>query len=1114
MSLRLIYGKIGSGKTSLCIREALACEKHVYYITPDQFTFTVEKRICDLVNIHGLGGVEVISLKRLALRYLSMSEGAALPQLDTRAKTIFIQKLLLDYAKQLTVLRKLANEPGSAGALGKLFGEMKRYNIDSVSLREAAEKLPHLSDKLLDLALLFSKYEDSIKRKFIDRDDTMARFAKVVQDGDFPEDTEIYLDRFDGFDASEFSVIKALLKKVPRVTVTLCFHPSDKDKTAFYLHNKMAERLTLIAQESNVKIEPSIILDREKEAEKSLLHLERNYFLYPAKQYEEIPKGIRLVSVPNPLQEVHYVARTILKICREQGYLFKDIAVAARNISGYERYMEAVLPVYNIPFFMDRTIRIFEHPFTVYVLSALELITKGYTYASVFRYLKSGFVRLPSDEIDALENYVLATGIRGNIWKDDEKWSVRADAYSVRESDDDTKLRETADCVRRKIISPLVAFENDLKSGKTALEKCKAIYSFLEATKAERRVLALSRLFEKKGELSLAAEYKGVYNDFIDALDGVCDAFGDENISTKRLYEVLRVAMGEVETGVIPAAQDGVFVGNIDRIKGYNVKALFVLGVVDGVFPASPDRNGILNDMDRSILSENGLEFAFSENKTLYEEEHLIYKSITMPSQFLSLSYPAADMDGAVQRASRIYHRVKEIFPKIEEDCLLIGIEDTDKISVPDITLQYILSAIREGRDSPVLQMAYGWFEEKMPEKLKEAMGGLQFNNKAGKLSKETIKSYMGESLSGSVSRLEKLAGCPFSYFASYILGAKERKVMQASASDAGRFLHDFIDIFSKRLRENSKSWRDVDDAYIDTEFSEIVPMLDKRLSTYMLENSARFTHLFARLRKTVRSGIHMLVSHLKKSAFEPVGYELSFSDNGDLKPLSFTLPGGGRVKLSGRIDRVDAFTEPENGNKMLRIIDYKSGSKTFELGDIYEGLNLQLAVYISAICSEDNEKIIGKNAKPAGVLYFRLVDPIIDGSPFDDDIVIGKIRQKEYKLHGLVLSNENILKAMDADFGSKSDVIPARIQKATVVGSVATEKQFTVLEKYVKQIVHKLLSELSNGNIDISPYKKEKNSACQYCEFSSFCAHDGNHFRTLSKLKTDEIWERMEAET
>ncbi len=1114
MSLRLIYGKIGSGKTSLCIREALACEKYVYYITPDQFTFTVEKRICDLANIHGLGGVEVISLKRLALRYLSMTEGAALPQLDTRAKTIFIQKLLLDNAKDLTVLKKLASEPGSAGALGKLFGEMKRYNMDASSLRQAAEKLPHLSDKLSDLALLFSKYEDSINSKFFDRDDMMARFAKVVQEGSFSEDTEIYLDRFDGFDASEFSVIKAFLEKVPRVTVTLCFHPSDKNKNAFFLHNKMAEHLVSMARENNIKIEAPIVLDREKEAEKSLHHLEENYFSYPAKQYNEEPKGIQLVVAPNPLQEVHSVARKILKLCREQGYLFRDIAVAARNITEYERYMEAVLPFYNIPFFMDRTIRIFEHPFTVYVLSALELITKGYTYASVFRYLKSGFVRLPSDELDTLENYVLATGIRGNTWKDDEKWSARAEAYSVRENDDDIKQREIADSVRRKIISPLLVFENDLKSGKTALEKCEAIYKFLETTKAERRVLALSRLFEKKGELALAAEYKGVYNDFIDALDGVCDAFGDENISTKRLYDVLRVAMGEVETGIIPAAQDGVFVGNIDRIKGYNVKALFLLGVVDGVFPAAPDRNGILNDMDRGTLSQNGLEFAFSENKTLFEEEHLIYKSITLPSQFLTLSYPAADMDGAVQRASRIYHRVKEIFPQIKEECLLIDIEDNEKISVPDVTMQHVLSAMREGQDSHVLQMAYGWLKENMPQKMEEAMRGLYYDNKAGKLSKETIKSYLGESLSGSVSRLEKLAGCPFSYFASYILGAKERKVMQASASDTGRFLHDFIDVFSKRLRENSRSWRDVDDAYIDAEFSEIVPILDKRLSPYMLENSARFTHLFARLRKTMRSAIQTLVSHLKKSAFEPVGYELTFSENGDLKPLSFTLPGGGNVKLSGRIDRADAFTNPENGDKMLRIIDYKSGSKSFELGDVYAGLNLQLAVYISAICAEDNEKIIGKNSKPAGVLYFRLIDPIVDGSPFDEDDTIEKIRQKEFKLHGLVLSDEKILKAMDADFGSKSDIIPARIQKETIVGSVATEKQFLLLEKYVKQTVHKLLAELSDGNIPISPYKKEKLTACQYCEFSSFCAHNGNDFRTLSNLKTDEIWERMEAET
>ncbi len=1114
MSLRLIYGKIGSGKTTLCIREALESGKQVYFITPEQFTFTAEKRICSLVNVHGLGGVEVLSLKRLAFRLLSLHDGAALSQLDSRGKVILLQKLLLDHTKNLTALKKFAGEMGAAGTLGALFGEMKRYNISPDDLIKAAKAVPQTAEKLRDLALLFSAYADVLKEKFYDSDDLMLRLARIIEKTTELENTEIYIDRFDGFDASEFAVLCAMMKKAARVTVTLCFHPKDKKASAFVLHGKMADRLIGIAQENHVAIEPATVLETERRAEASLRFLENAYFQYPTEQFSGTPQGIRLVTAANPLAEVHTVARRILEFCRGKGYLYRDVAIAARNTAAYERYIEAVLPIYGIPFFMDRTIRILEHPFTVFVLSALELITKGYTYECMFRYIKSGFLRLPAEEIDILENYVLATGIRGNAWKNEEKWQARSAAYASRETDEEKEIRQKADAVRRKIVQPLLRLETALKEGKTAAEKCEAMYSFLEEMKADRRILALARLFEKNGDFALSAEYKGVYNAFVDALDGVCDAFGEENIGIRKLYDVLRVALGEVETGIIPAAQDGVFVGDIDRIKGYEVKALFIIGTLDGVFPATPEKTGVLSDRERKMLSEIGLDFAFSENKTLFEEEHLIYKCLTIPREFLEVSYPAADMDGGAQRPSRIYTRIKEIFPDVEEKNMILGLLPDEKLSVPAITLQHVLNELKSGKASKEMRMAYGWLLEYRSEEMKRGLGALSYKNTANRLSAETIHAYMGNTLSSSVSRLEKLAACPFAYYANYMLGARERKIMQAGAADAGRFLHDFIDVFSRRLRENQKRWQEVDDTYIDAEFMEIVPMLDKRLSPYMLENSMRYARLFARLRKAVKTGINMLVRHMQKCGFEPLGYELSFSDGGDLAPLTFTLPGGGKVKLTGRIDRADVLKRGDGEETFLRIIDYKSGAKTFSLGDVYTGLDLQLAVYLSALCAEDNSPIVGKNAKPAGMLYFRLSDPVVPASPMEDDAAIEMLREKQFKLQGLVLEDEDILKAMDKDFGKSSTVLPARSLKSGLSGSLASGDQFARLEKHVKDTVSRLLNCLANGDISIAPYKKEDRSACTYCQFSSFCAHDGTGFRRLSALSADEVWERMEAET
>ncbi len=1114
MSLRLIYGKIGSGKTSLCIREALASEKHVYFITPEQYTFTAEKRICSLVNVHGLGGVEVLSLKRLAARVLAETAGAALPRLSARTKSILLQKILIDNAKKLTVLQTLCKGQGAASALGKLFSEMKRYLITPEELREAAASLPKLEKKLLDVALLFQEYSSAIEDRFSDGDDDLYHFAAAITKENVLGDTEIYLDRFDGFDASEFAAIEAILRAGIRVTVTLCFSPGEEKLPPFVLHAKMANRLLYIAKEAGATIEAPVILSRPRPAAPALQFLENAYFTYPTSVYNGVPEGLSLVAAQNPLGEVHHTAVQILRLCREKGYLYRDIAIAVRNTGDYERYLAAILPGYGIPFFMDRTIHIVEHPFTVFILSALELITKGYTYETMFRYIKSGFLRIPAETIDALENYVLATGIRGDTWKSEEKWNVRMSVYAERETPEETELQAIADATRRKIVTPLCRLEENLKAQKTAAGKCEALYTFLEEMQVPRRVGALSRLFEKNGEYPTAAEYRGVYNDFIDALDGVCDAFGDKNISIRRLYEVLKTALGDVETGIIPAAQDGVSVGSIDRIKGYEVKALFVLGTQDGVFPAAPERGGLLNGTERRMLAEYGLAFVDTEGRARLEEEHLIYKCITIPSSHLSFSFPAASMEGNAQHPSRIYQRVLEIFPKVPTKSLLLGLSEEDKISVPEITLQYLAHDLRSGKAGEKMLAAYGWLLENLPEKTKAAISAMAHQNQARTLSRETIRAFMGNTMTSSVTRLEKLAACPFSYYAYYILGAKERKIMQPGATDAGRFLHDFLDVFSRRLRERGVRWQDVDEAYIDKEFESIVPLLDRRLSAYMIENSARFAHLFVRLKNAVRTAIGVLADHMKKCAFQPLGYELSFGKDGDLAPISFTLPGGTRVELSGRIDRADALSLPENQGTLVRILDYKSGAKSFALDDVYLGLNLQLAVYITALCSPENALLTGGEAKPCGMLYFRLMDPVLDASPQESDEVVENLRRKKFKLQGLVLSDEKVLQAMDSDIGKSSDILPARLLSTGVGGSVASGKQFEMLSRHVTKTVTKLLSCLEKGDVSISPYRKGTEAACTYCKFSAFCAHDGSAYRMLENRTAAEIWEEMEAET
>ncbi len=1112
MSLRLVYGHFGSGKTSFCIHEALSQNESCLYIAPQQFTFTAEQRFCNTVNIHGLGGVQIVSFQRLAARVLSLQKGGALPRLDSRMKAIIMQKLLIENKKKLRVFKKAENDTCLAGELCTLFGELKRYSISPDVLRMAAESLPHCGDKFSDIALLLEKYEETVSGKYADRDDDIELLSTAILTTDFVKDKEIFIDRFDGFDPGEIACIRSMLAVAKRVTVTVALLPEDKNKSEFMLHARMADKLTEIAHEINVPIEKSVILGERKIDNQELAFLEKSYFTYPTSLYENKTESIKLLTSINPMEEVHHAARMILKLCREKGYRFRDIAVCARNIDMYEEFLSSAFACYDIPFFMDRRISILQHPFVVFVLSALELILKGFSYDVMFRYIKSGFLRIRQEDADTLENYVLATGIRGNIWKSEENWKARVRLYGEEESEVDKETLRIADMTRRKIMAPLLKLESDLRNGKSAADKCVAIYAFLTAMKAERRIRAIAKLFEKNGDLGSAAEYRGVYNDLVDALDGIYDTFGDEEISLRRLYDMLRVGLGDFETGIIPSSSDSVSVGSIDRVKGYNVKAVFAFGVADGVFPASPERGGILPDADRIALSSLGVDIATMENKTILEEEHLIYKCITMPTEFLCLSYAAADMEGNAMRPSRIYNRVREIFPAVCEVSELTGIAAEEKISVPDITMRHVLSALRNGEADEKMRRAMGWLLEHRQDEMEAALSSLMDRETDIYLKPDTVNALYGQRFKTSVTRLEKQASCPFAFYTSYVLGAKERKIMQPAATDAGRFLHDFIDMFSKRLRENHINWRSVDSAYIDKEFEIIAPLLEGRISKFALENSPRLAYLFTRLRASVRASILMLSEHMRASSFEPLGYELKFDENGDFLPLTIPLPEGKSIQLTGRIDRADALYSAEKNQTLLRIIDYKSGTPSFDLGDISAGLQLQLAVYISALCTKENETFVGKNPTAAGMLYFKIDDPIVDALPSEQNEVIDSLHKKKFKLSGLVLSDEDVIRAMDLKISTSSDVLPARLSKGIPSGNVATQKQFAAITETAIHTAKRLSQEILNGNVSIRPYQKEDKTPCAYCQYRSICTHDGKTFRQIEKKMPSEVWAEMEA--
>ncbi len=1112
MSLRLILGRQGSGKTHFYMNEVATLSSAPWIIVPEQYSFTAEKRLTEKTGVHGLGGAEIFSFKRLAHRLLSTGEGAALRRVDACGKVMLITKILYEKKGKLSALRGLSGEGSTAQETAELFTEFKRYGVTPEALCEMAEKTEgKLSDKLSDLAVIYGDYERLIKEKYIDGDDDLTRLSFVLPE--YAKDREIYIDGFDGFTPTEFACIEKMLTSAKRVTVMLDMDSSDLSKPEFYAVAKTVHRLENAAAELNVKIESRVCLSSEKEQGLPAVLADR-YFKYPTEVYENETDLINIFAAKNVYSEIHAAANKIVELCRDKGYMYRDIAVVSGNADVFEKYIKIIFDEYKIKYFLDRRVNILNHPVSVFVLSALEVIAKGYTREAIFRWAKSGFVRIPAEEIDILENYVLATGIRGDIWKNDEKWDVRASLYCAQSHFDNSEEEEieVADRARRKIIAPLLKLEKELKEGKTAAEKCMVVYKFTEDMKVKRRILAMAKLLSKTGNLAEAEEYKSVYSRLMDALDGAVDAFGDDNVGINKFYEILKTGLDAYDAAIVPAALDGVSIGQASRVNGYDVKALFIIGANDGVFPAALSGGGILCEDDRRVLCQQGMEIAPDMSIKCTEQQYLIYKTLAMPKERLYVSYSVADFDGAAQRPSQVPARIKELFPKAKCEGDIVNPVPVNRINSPDVALGRVIEQLASGKGET--GGLYGWFMQK-PEyrdRLETASRALLYKNTGKRLSNEVTDRLWGKEIRMSVSRLEQYARCPFSYFIQYTLRAKERRVLGLKNADAGSFLHDFIDIFSRRLVQNGTSWREVDDQYIETETKEIMEDLQQKLNTYAISKSRRYYYIFERLTDVVRRSVKNISEHVKRGEFEPVGYELSFAENGDFKPLSIPLPNGAEVTLTGRIDRVDAMTGEEGS--FIRVIDYKSGAKEFKLDEVFYGLNLQLGVYMTAIC--DNKSDMPGPVKPAAMLYYRLYNPVIDVNNPNDMAEVVTSRRKKMKLNGLILSDPEIIGKMDKGISGSSDFLPVRINKNGSASGV-TGEQFNVLSRHIKRRVKELSAALSSGRTDIAPYMKNKHTPCEFCDYMSICGFDtktpGCSYRRIGITDNDELWQKMRGE-
>ena len=630
------------GKSSYIYREiAEQIEKgntKIYIITPEQFSFTAENKLLAEVKEGAVLQAEVLTFARMAYRIMQETGGANDTTLSQVGKSMLVDAILRKQKKNLTFL---GNSDENIEVVENAITEFKKHCISTQKLEEVSQKLEdtYLQAKVKDLTTVYEEYQNYLQEGYIDENDTLDKLVQNIEESQQFVDTLIYIDEFAGFTMQEYQIIEKLLSMAKRVTITVTtdslWQKEVQEEDIFYDNKKTIERILSIAKAVGVTVEPEVKLDKKYRFKTpELQYLESNLYATKYHKYGQHVENLSLFLAKNPYSEVEQVAKQIIKLVKEKKYRFQDIAIITKDISTYSGLVKAISEEYEIPVFVDEKKDLSQNIFVKYMLALLSIFAKNWSYDSVMDYVKSGFLKIDKEDIYLFEKYTLALGIEYKKWYEGE-WNFGEVTESEKEEIEKVKA------VRKQVITPLVSLKEKMNASKTYEDITKKLYLFLLEQNIQEQLQAKAEELEKLGNLELAGLYEMSWNTVIEVLEELVMVFGKETVSFENYLLLLKTGLKTASLGKIPATQDVVLMGDVERSRSHKVKAVFLLGVNDGVFPSIHKEEGFLGDEDRRKLKEKGIELAKGTLEQLYEENFNIYKAFTTAEEkirnFLSI---------------------------------------------------------------------------------------------------------------------------------------------------------------------------------------------------------------------------------------------------------------------------------------------------------------------------------------------------------------------------------------------------------------------------------------------------------------------------------------------
>lgn len=1046
-------------------------------VVPELISHDTERRLCASAGDTASRFAEVLTFTRLAKR-VSDAAGYGAPEcLDNGGRLVAMASATRQLHSKLKAYAALETRPEFLTGLLDAVDEFKRCCITAEDLHNASLRSQgSLAQKLEELSLILDAYDSLCARGKRDPRDQMTWLLEQLEDSDFAANHIFFIDGFPDFTRQHTAILKHLISESAQVVISLNCDWMDSAEPAFEKAGQTAGQLLRLARELGVEKEIKLVETASKGLEKVCSSL----FSGRIEENSDLSSVLQVLRTETVYQECHLAAEKIIEIV-QSGCRYRDVSVVCTDMQKYENTLNMVFSRYRIPVYVSGTESILDKTVITTVLSAIDAAIGGFEQADVIRYLKSSLSPLKMEDSDRIENYAITWNITANRWCAD--WENHPGGLGLEWKDEDKDYLARLNALRATALTPLILLRKSIKDAASVGQIVQAVYGFLQDIQLEERLNVLAAHLKNTGDLRGEQVLSQLWEILLSALEQLADMLGDTYWDGQNFTKLLKLLLSQYDVGTIPAVLDAVTVGPISAMRCQQSEHLILLGASEGCFPAYSGSAGILTDQERIQLRQLGIPLTGGALEGLQAEFADIYGVFCGAKQTITVSCPGEQPSFLYQRLSKMAGGEERRNP--------FGLASVNDMEASAYLVRVSAKAEAERLGVSVL------YEQLRRHK----------DHNLGAVAPETVEKLYGKTVKLSASQVDKLADCRLAYYLQYGLKLKERKQATIDPTEFGTYVHAVLEKTAREIMELG--------GFHDVSLEKTLEIANKYSQQYIQErfqqiDSQRVSYLFRRNTHELEMVVTELWDELRQSKFEPAEFELAFGMGGPMDAIGIdgkTMS----ARLRGLVDRVDVWRE--NQQMYYRVVDYKTGKKDFDYCDVYNGLGLQMLLYLFAL-EENGRYFLGNNPVGAGVQYFPARAPVVaaEGRLSDDEAL--QLREKIWKREGLLLSEDDVLQAMEP--GEKPKRLPYTVKKdGSIAGDLADRQQMGLLKSYVFVLLAKMVDDISSGCVNPNPYTRgSRHNACVFCPYGAIC-HDTAvpDRRDYAAMSSEEFWERIEKE-